>query len=750
MNKLVIVESPAKARTITKFLGPKFTVRASMGHVRDLPKSKMGIDTEGGTFLPEYILSRDKTKVIAELTKLAKSADEIILATDEDREGEAIAWHLLAALKIPKTIKTPRIVFHEITKAAIEAALKNPRELDRNLIDAQQARRVLDRLMGYELSPLIWKKIRYGLSAGRVQSVAVRLIVEREREVDKFNPVEYWTLGADLETPRGDRFTAELSKIDSNPSTGSGQRKAEVKTKNEAEKIQLDLKKSEFKVSKIDKKERIRRPAAPFITSTLQAEASRKLGFSVKKTMMLAQRLYEGSDVDEGLITYMRTDSTNLAASAAKSARTVIENKFGKNFVPEKVRSFTKKAKGAQEAHEAIRPTDPARFPESLKGKLEDDAFRLYELIWQRFLACQMEDAVLDQTGVDISAKDYIFRATGQIVKFAGWLAAYSVGYDSEEEAKEDSEKLLPEILENEVQKLLELKSEQHFTKPPARYTEATLIKKLEAEGIGRPSTYAPTISTVQNRGYVEKEGRALKPTDTGMVVNDFLVKHFPKIVDFQFTAKMELQLDEIAEGQHRWVEIMKDFYKPFHTEVIEKTDSIKKEDVVNETTDEICDKCGKPMVIKLGRFGKFLSCSAYPDCKNAKPLDKKQEAAEIELNEKIKDQKCPECGKLLTVKRGRFGMFVGCSGYPDCKFIEKKANGMGIKCPDCGKGEITEKFARKTKKKFWGCTNYPDCKFASWDEPQKTPCECGGVIVHKLGKNEKLICMKCAKERKA
>jgi DNA topoisomerase-1 len=742
MTKLVIVESPAKARTITKFLGPKFTVRASMGHVRDLPKSKMGIDTEKGTFLPEYILSRDKTKVIAELTKLAKSADEIILATDEDREGEAIAWHLTQALKIPKTTKTPRIVFHEITKDAIQKALKSPRELDRNLIDAQQARRVLDRLVGYELSPLIWKKIRYGLSAGRVQSVAVRLIVEREREIDKFNPVEYWTLGADLETPRGDRFTAELSKIDS--------KKAEVKTKSEAEKIQLDLKKAEFKVSKIDKKERIRRPAAPFITSTLQAEASRKLGFSVKKTMMLAQRLYEGSDVDEGLITYMRTDSTNLAASAVKSARSVIEKKFGKKFVPQEVRLFTKKKKGAQEAHEAIRPTDPTRFPDSLKDKLEDDVFRLYELIWQRFLACQMEDAVLDQTGVDIAAKDYIFRATGQIVKFAGWLAVYSLGYDSEEEAKEDSEKLLPEILENEIQKLLELKSEQHFTKPPPRYTEATLIKKLEAEGIGRPSTYAPTISTVQNRGYVEKEGRALRPTDTGMVVNDFLVKHFPKIVDFQFTAKMELQLDEIAEGQHRWVEIMKDFYKPFHAEIVEKTDSIKKEDVVNETTDEICDKCGKPMVIKLGRFGKFLSCSAYPDCKNAKPLDKKQEAAEIELNEKIKDQKCPECGKPLTVKRGRFGMFVGCSGYPDCKFIEKKANGMGIKCPDCGKGEISEKFARKTKKKFWGCTNYPDCKFASWDEPQKTPCECGGVMVHKLGKNEKLICLKCAKERKA
>ncbi len=741
MNKLVIVESPAKARTITKFLGKEYTIRASMGHVRDLPKSQMGIDIEKGTFLPEYIISRDKTKVISELKKLAEKADEIILATDEDREGEAIAWHLLAALKVKKDRKTPRIVFHEITKTAIEAALKNPRELDRNLIDAQQARRVLDRLVGYELSPLIWKKIRDGLSAGRVQSVAVRLIVEREREIDKFNPEEYWTIQSDLETPRGDKFTAELSKI-------SG-KKAKVCSKNAAEKVEMDLKGAEWRVSKVEKKERKRRPAPPFITSTLQAEASRKLGFSVKKTMMLAQRLYEGSDVGEGLITYMRTDSTNLATSAVTKVRSVIQKKFGKDFVSKEFRVFAKKTKGAQEAHEAIRPTDPARFPDSLKSDLENDAFRLYELIWQRFLACQMEDAILDQTGVDVSAKDYIFRATGQIVKFAGWLAAYSKGYDSEEEAKVDSEKLLPEILENEILKLLKLKSEQHFTKPPARYTEAMLVKKLESEGIGRPSTYAPTISTIQNRGYVEKIDRTLRPTDTGCVVNDFLVKHFSKIVDYQFTAGMEEQLDEIAEGKHRWIEIMKDFYKPFHEKIVEKTDSIKKEDVVNEKTDEICDKCGKPMVIKLGRFGKFLSCSGYPDCKNAKPLGKKQEEAEIELNAKIAGKKCPDCGKPLTVKRGRFGMFVGCSGYPDCKFIEKKANSTGIKCPDCGKGELTEKFARKTKKKFWGCNAYPKCKFASWDEPQKTPCECGGVVVLKRGKQEKLVCLKCSKERK-
>jgi len=741
MSKLVIVESPAKARTITKFLDKKYTVRASMGHVRDLPKSQIGVDLESGSFLPEYIISRDKSKVVSELKKLAEKADEIILATDEDREGEAIAWHLLRALKIKKEQPTSRIVFHEITKTAIEAALKSPRELDRDLVDAQQARRVLDRLVGYELSPLIWKKIRYGLSAGRVQSVAVRLIVEREREIEKFKPEEFWSIISELETPRGDKFSAELSKFQD--------KKIKVSSKGEAEKIEMDLQDADWKVAAVEKKERRRKPAPPFITSTLQAEASRKLGFSVKKTMMLAQRLYEGSDVGEGLITYMRTDSTNLAASAVSAAKKVIKQKFGSEFIPEKQRVFTKKTKGAQEAHEAIRPTDPARFPDTLQETLEKDAFRLYELIWQRFIACQMADAVLDQTGVDVSAKDYIFRATGQILKFAGFLAVYSRGYDSEEEKAQDSEKLLPEILENEVLKFLKLRSEQHFTKPPARFTEATLVKRLESEGIGRPSTYAPTISTVQNRGYVEKIERTLRPTDTGCVVNDFLVEHFPKIVDYQFTAKMELQLDEIAEGQHRWNEIIGEFYKPFHSEIEIKTETIKKQDVVSEKTDEICDKCSKPMVIKLGRFGKFLSCSAYPDCKNAKPLDKKQETAEKELSEKIAGQKCPECGKDLTVKRGRFGMFVGCSGYPDCKFIEKKANSMGIKCPECEKGELSEKFARKTKKKFWGCNAYPKCKFASWDEPQKTPCECGGVTVLKRGKNEKLICLKCAKESK-
>jgi DNA topoisomerase-1 len=743
MKQLVIVESPAKARTITKFLGKEFTVRASMGHIRDLPKSKIGVDVENG-FLPEYITSRDKTKVVTELRKLMKSADKLILATDEDREGEAIAWHLLQVLKIGKAKgeenkPVERIAFHEITKTAIIAALENPRELDRNLIDAQQARRVLDRLVGYELSPLIWKKIRYGLSAGRVQSVAVRLIVEREREIQKFNPVEYWSVAADLETPRKDKFTAELNKI-------AGE-KAVVSTKAQAEKILMDLKNGEWKVSAVEKKEKKRNPPPPFITSTLQAEASRKLGFSVKKTMMLAQRLYEGDDLGEGLITYMRTDSTNLAESSVKAARSVIEKRWGKEYVPASPRVFTKKAKGAQEAHEAIRPTDPSRFPESVKDSLESDAYRLYELVWQRMLACQMAEALMDQTAADITAKDYNFRATGQTVRFPGFLAAYSEGRDSEEEVAEDSEKLLPEINENEIMKLLELLPEQHFTKPPARYTEATLVKKLESEGIGRPSTYSPTITTIQTRGYVEKEGRALKPTDTGMVVNDFLVEHFSKIVDYQFTAGMELQLDEVAEGKHRWNEVMEVFYKPFHKLITEKMESVSKQDVVAEKTDEKCDKCGKPMEIKLGRFGKFLSCTGYPECKNAKPLDKAQDAANKEMEEKIAGRICPDCGKPLSVKRGRFGIFVGCSGYPTCKYIDKAAKKSGIKCPDCGKGDVVEKFAKKSRKKFWGCDNYPECKFASWDEPQKTPCtECGGLVV---AKKDKFVCLKCGAERK-
>jgi DNA topoisomerase-1 len=739
MSQLVIVESPAKARTIAKFLGKGFVVKASMGHIRDLPKSQMGIDLE--TFEPEYLVSKEKLKVVAELAADTKKADTIILATDEDREGEAIAWHLLHALKLvkPKDKQVQRIAFHEITKEAILSALESPREIDLKLVDAQQARRVLDRLVGYELSPLIWKKIRYGLSAGRVQSVAVRLIVEREREIQAFKPEEYWSLTAEFETPRKDKFSAELTKI--------AGKKAEVTTKNGAEKVVLDLKGANFQVAKVDRKETRRYPAPPFTTSTLQQEASRKLGFSVKKTMMLAQRLYEGSDFGEGLITYMRTDSVNLAATAIQKARETIEKRFGREFVPPAARVFKTKAKGAQEAHEAIRPTDPARTPESLASVLEKDALNLYELIWQRLLACQMAEAVLDQTGVDVVAKDYNFRATGQIVKFPGFLKVYSEGRDSEEEAAAEAEKMLPEIIEGEIAKLLELLPAQHFTQPPARYTEATLVKKLESEGIGRPSTYAPTISTVIERGYVEKDGRALKPTDTGFVVNDFLVEHFAKIVDLKFTAKMEEELDEIAEGKLQWQAVMREFYGPFHKIIEEKEKSVKKGDAITDKTDEKCEKCGQPMEIKLGRFGKFLSCTGYPECKNARPLDKAQAAADSELQKEAASKTCPNCSKPLAAKRGRFGPFVACSGYPECKYIEKKVKKTGAKCPDCG-GDIIEKFAAKRKKKFWGCEKYPTCKFASWAEPLSDPCpECGKVMIVK---KDKKVCLGCGAERKA
>ncbi len=739
MNKLVIVESPAKARTITKFLGKGYVVKASMGHIRDLPKSQMGIDLQ--TFEPDYLVSKDKLKIVKELTADAKKADTIVLATDEDREGEAIAWHLLSALNLEKAKdkKIERIVFHEITKPAIEAALQSPRQIDAKMVDAQQARRVLDRLVGYELSPLIWKKVRYGWSAGRVQSVAVRLIVEREREIQAFNAVEYWSVTADLETPRNNKFTAELTKI--------ADKKAVVGNKSAAEKITLDLKNTEWRVGAVEKKERKRQPAPPFTTSTLQQEASRKLGFSVKKTMMLAQRLYEGRDTGEGLITYMRTDSVNLAKSAVESTRKVIKSRYGAEYVPDQPRVFKTKAKGAQEAHEAIRPTDPAHTPDSLASDLEKDTLRLYELIWQRMLACQMAEAILDQTGVDVLAKDYTFRATGQVIRFAGFLRVYSEGRDTEEESKQDEEKMLPEILEKEILKLLELVPEQHFTKPPARYTEASLVKKLESEGIGRPSTYAPTIGTIQTRGYVEKIDRSLTPTDTGFVVNDFLIAHFPKIVDYKFTAGMEEQLDEIAEGKHKWQETMREFYEPFHTLIEEKDKTVKKGDIITEKTDEKCDKCNKPMEIKLGRFGKFLSCTGYPECKNAKPLDKKEAAADQELQKAAAAKKCPNCGKPLAAKRGRFGSFVGCSGYPDCKYIEKNAKKTGAKCPDCDAGDIIEKFAVKKKKKFWGCDKYPKCKFASWAEPLKEPCpECGKVMVIK---SKKKVCLGCSAERK-
>lgn len=738
---LVIVESPAKARTIGKFLGSKYTVKASMGHIRDLPKSKLGIAVETD-FEPEYLVTRDKLKVVKELAADVKKADSIILATDEDREGEAIAWHLTHALKlVGKANKKPisRIVFHEITKSAIEAALASPRELDFALIDAQQARRVLDRLVGYELSPLLWKKIRYGLSAGRVQSVAVRLIVEREREIQAFDSEEYWSLTAALTTPSAADFSAELIRI--------GADKAALKDKASTEKVLLDLKDAEFTVGSVERKDRKRTPPAPFTTSTLQQEASRKLGFGVKKTMTLAQHLYEGRDIGEGLITYMRTDSVNLAASAVAEARKVIKERYGEDYLPKAARTYKTKAKGAQEAHEAIRPTSLSRTPESLASTLERDALRLYELVWQRTLACQMAEAQLEQTGADILAKDYTFRATGQVVRHPGFLRVYTEGRDTAEEEAADAEKILPELDEGESLTLRELLPEQHFTKPPGRYTEATLVKKLESEGIGRPSTYAPTISTIQERGYIERDGKALRPTDTGFVVSDFLVQHFAKIVDYRFTAGMEQQLDAVAESKADWRAMCREFYDPFHATIVEKEKTVNKGDIVTEETDEACDKCGKPMEVKLGRWGKFLSCTGYPECKAARPLDKEQAAAQSALEAEAAAKSCPDCGKPLAAKRGRFGPFTACSGYPECKYIEKNVKKTGIHCPECDSGELVEKYAAKRRKKFWGCDKYPTCKYAVWEMPTMQCPECKtGVMTTKKDKN---ICLQCGAERK-
>lgn len=764
-KNLVIVESPAKAKTISRFLGKDYKVLASMGHVRDLPKSKMGIDTEGD-FEPTYSVSADKKKVVKQLQDELKKAGVLWLATDEDREGEAIGWHLLKALKVDEK-KTPvkRIVFHEITESAIKAALANPRTVDMNIVDAQQARRVLDRLVGYELSPLLWKKIRYGLSAGRVQSVAVRLVVEREREILAFKPEEYWSVKGlfekqDKKMRIEDRaFEAELSKYNG--------KKWAVNNEKDAMKTLADLKGATYKVAEVEEKQAKRSPAPPFITSTLQQEASRKLNFSVKKTMMVAQQLYEGVDVgsgETGLITYMRTDSVNLANEALATAKKVIEKEFGKEFALSEPRKY-KGRKSAQEAHEAIRPVDFTLRPVDIKKYLEKDQYRLYELIWKRAIACQMQEAILNKVGVDIAAevggKDsgYTFRATGQTIQFAGFMEVYMEGRDHEEEeaadGEKDGEKLLPKLVKGEDVKLDKLVDTQHFTKPPARYTEASLIKKLESEGIGRPSTYAPTITTVMTRGYVEKEAKALKPTDLAMVVTDVLVENFSDIVDYKFTAEMEDHLDRVEEGKVKWVPMIRDFYKAFHENILEKDKTLQKSDIVNEESDEICDKCGSKMVIKLGRFGKFLSCSNYPECKNAKPIEgsdqalKQAETSEAveELKKKFHDKKCEKCGALMEVKTGRFGPFLGCSGYPTCKNIEAISVSSGVKCPKCGEGELIERRTKKGGRVFWGCNKFPKCKTATWNKPVDICKKCGGLRV--VDKESNTVCMDCEMKKK-
>ncbi|MDD5043560.1 MAG: type I DNA topoisomerase [Patescibacteria group bacterium] len=723
-TKLVIVESPTKAKTIGKFLDKNYRVESSFGHIRDLPKSKMGIDIPNN-FEPQYIIPRSKQKQVTLLKKAASKAAEIILASDEDREGEAIAWHLTYALDLPKN-KYQRIVFHEITKEAILNALKTPRAINQDLVDAQQARRVLDRLVGYELSPFLWKKVAKGLSAGRVQSVAVRLTVEREREIQNFKKEEYWSIAGEFATAKKEKITAALYRL-----AGKKIGKMDIGSETEATQIKKELEKGDYKIAEVIKKETKKSPLPPFTTSTLQQAANHRLGYSAKQTMMLAQQLYEGVELGSegaiGLITYMRTDSVNLSEKFLKDSQDYIKNNLGAEYGRSKARFFKKQSKLAQEAHEAIRPTDVNRHPEAIKNFLDPRQYKLYKLIWQRALASQMAEAIIDNTIIDIvdSQKD-IFRAKGSIIKFAGFLKIYPL---------QTEENVLPPIDTEEKVNLLKIIPAQHFTEPPARYSDATLVKTLEEYGIGRPSTYAPTISTIIDRGYVERdENRRLKPKDIAFLVIDLLIKHFSQIVDYKFTAKMEDELDAIANDKKEWQPMIKEFYGPFKENLDKKYEEVSKKEITEEPTDKVCAKCGSPMVIKTGRFGRFLACSNYPACKNTKNIgtDNKPE-------EEITDELCAKCGSPMVIKRGRFGKFLGCSKYPECKNIKSLAKETGVKCPECNEGDIVERKSKRGRL-FYSCNRYPQCKFALWQKPTGEKCpECQHLLVY--GAKKKIIC---------
>jgi len=737
---LVIVESPAKAKTIKKYLGSGFTVKASVGHVKDLPKSKMGVDPEHG-FAPTYEVIKGKAKVLSDIKRAVAGAERTYLATDPDREGEAIAWHIAEEVGGPG-VEIQRVLFNEITKKAVQEAIKHPLELDRRKFDSQQARRVLDRLVGYQISPILWKKVRRGLSAGRVQSVAVRLVVEREVAIKAFVAVEYWTLDAQLNGRLPPTFVARLSKVD-------GQ-KAEIQDQARAEALVRDLGTAIYRVVKVDRRERRRNPAAPFITSKLQQEAANRLHFSAKKTMMLAQRLYEGVELGEegsvGLISYMRTDSTRLSADAVAEARALIEKRYGKESLPAEPNVF-RQSKRAQDAHEAIRPTSLEWTPERVQGFIEPDMFRLYELIWNRFLACQMAPAVYDLTSIDIEAGPAMFRATGTILKFAGYLAVYGEKPDeSQEKSVEDTKEAeepeapsgeLPPLEAGEVLTLVKLLPEQHFTQPPPRFTEASLVKELEEKGIGRPSTYAAILSVIQDKEYVEKRENRFYPTELGTLVNGLLVKAFPNVVDVGFTAGMEERLDEIAEGTENWVHVLDVFYDPFKKELAhaeEHMQDVKREET---PTDLKCEKCGSPMVIKWGKMGRFLACSGYPECKTTTDFETKPDGTIVPVKEQVTDKLCEKCGKPMAVKRGRFGRFLACTGYPECKSSQPLS--IGIACPSPGcTGELTERRTRRGKI-FYGCNRYPDCVFAAWDKPVAEKCpDCGSpYLLQRFSKKE-------------
>ncbi len=698
--KLVIVESPTKAKTLSALLEKKYDVKASMGHIRDLPKSGLGVDVEHD-FTPEYVVAPKGKKVLSALKKSAKEAESIVLATDPDREGEAIAWHLKELLT-PKRGNAPqfeRVVFHELTKNAVNEAFSHPGVLNMHLVDAQQARRVLDRLVGYKLSPLLWKKVRYGLSAGRVQSVAVRLIVERERERGAFVPDEYWVMDGLFETTKQEVISALLNKKDG--------KKLEVKNGEQAKQVEADLRGDTYKIAQVKKTERKRNPYAPYKTSTLQQAAVNVCGMSARRTMSAAQKLFE-----KGFITYHRTDSISLSGGFMKDLRSYIKDKFGTKYLPKDPKVYKTKSKSAQEAHEAVRPTDLSRLPTRIKSEEEK---KIYSLIYKRTLESQMNPAVYDQTSVVIeSGKKYEFRASGSVVRFDGWLkVAEHLGYKDDDNGL----KVLPDVKEGESVNLQDLKVDQKFTQPPARYTDATLIKKLEDSGIGRPSTYAPTISTIIARKYVSRESRYFVPKDVAYVVIDLLVEHFPNIVDYKFTATMEEDLDEIAEMKKEWVPVIREFYEPFAKVLEIKDQELHKRDITNlGESEEECPECGKKLVYKLGKYGKFLSCSNYPECEYSKAIE--EPSAKDENGEEIKDfGECPNCDEgHFVLKQGRFGKFLACNNYPKCKTTKPFLEKIGVKCEKCGEGDVIVKKAKG--RTFYGCSRYPDCEWSSWKKP--------------------------------
>ncbi|MBI5178206.1 MAG: type I DNA topoisomerase [Nitrospinae bacterium] len=727
---LVIVESPAKASTIRKYLGPSFEVKASVGHIRDLPKSKLGVDVDNG-FKMQFVTIKGKADVVKDLKAAAKKADVVYLAPDPDREGEAIAQHIFDILNSPDKIY--RIMFNEITKKAVLAAVENPRKINASLVHAQQARRVLDRLVGYKLSPLLWSKVRSGLSAGRVQSVAMRILVDREKEIEAFVPKEYWSIKSILSKRSDGQFEAKLHQIDG--------AKFEINNEADATAAVEGIKGEKLSVASVELKDRKRNAPAPFITSTLQQAASQRYRLRAGKTMRIAQKLYEGMDVgggeSVGLITYMRTDSTRIADDAIAEVRGYIGDTLGKEYLPEKPNSYQSRT-SAQEAHEAIRPTSVARTPESVKKYLAPEEYKLYDLIWKRFVASQMNPAIIATLTVDVAAGRYTLRATGSQMKFYGFLKVYG----EDEEKDKEPENRIPALEKGDVLNLDEITPNQHFTQPPPRYTEAALIRELEEKGIGRPSTYATIMDTIQSRDYAELEDRKLKPTQLGRMITDLLSQHFPTIMDLQFTAQMEGGLDKVEEGNQDWVGLLNEFYAPFakaleaaNVNIVSQKEEIK--------TEHVCEKCGSPMVIKHGRYGKFLACSGYPACKNAKPLNDEGSAP---LEPVKTGDKCPTCGKDMVLRSGRFGKFIACEDYPTCKTT--KAVTMGIKCPkDCG-GEIVER-RTKGKRFFYGCSSYPKCDFVSWEKPIKEPCpKCGHpFLVYAAKKKGETPAIKCPKK---